>query len=443
MKRPLKFLKYLSQKEWCCSVLTAKNEAFHPLDPSLVAEIPSGVRMHRVFTLESLFKRDVSPAREDSSREVAKPAAAVNGKSIWYRLYKQVGQQWSIPDSYILWLPFAVARGHKVCRKEKVDVILATGPSFTNFIVGALLKKLLRIPLVLDVRDAWMADPSIRWRNKWAKRMNAHLERFVIHWADRVVTTNPFVTRDFSQRYPDKPAGTFDTILNGYDLEDFRLVSECARFDEFTIVHTGRLYAERTPKFFLQALQLALRAKPQMRDRTKVLFVGSCETYLDGKRIEDYVREYGLEGVVQVVGTVSRGKSLEYQLKAHLLLLLIGIVPAKTALTYGISGKLFDYAACNRPILTLANEGATRELIVTHGLGDIFFHEDASSISKFLVRSFEQYASGCQAQGPGSKAVGQFDFKCMSEKLAHHLEKLVNDKGQLGSPESSIVACAR
>lgn len=57
--------------------------------------------------------------------------------------------------------------------------------------------------------------------------------------------------------------------------------------EKFLMVHTGRLYAERTPQFFLQALGLALMKNPEMRKRTKAVFVGSRETYLDGKQAED------------------------------------------------------------------------------------------------------------------------------------------------------------
>lgn len=423
VKRPLKFLKFLSEAGWLCFVLTEANDRYCPLDPSLTQEVPQGTVVYRTFTFEGLFKRRHAAQHPGSHRS---PQVAHSFLyHLLYRFYKWCGQ-FKVLDSHVLWLPTAVSKGYAVCRKQRIDVILATGPSFTNFVIGALLRKLTGIPLVLDVRDAWMADPSILWRNGIQQRLNAKCEQFAIKWADRIVSTNPFVTRDFVCRYPNKPPATFDTILNGFDMDDFAFGAQSPPRppDQFTIVHTGRLYAERTPRHFLEALRQALQAKPGMRERTKVLFVGSCETYLDGKCIEDYVVEYGLAGVVELVGRVSRRQSLEYQMQAHLLLLLIGIVPPAQALTYGISGKLFDYLLCRKPILTLANEGATRELIRSHQLGDLFFHEDTEALANYLVRAFDRFVRGQPATPPALASLAQFDFRMLSQRLAVHLEAI-------------------
>ena len=178
------------------------------------------------------------------------------------RAYKFLGHFLKVPDSRILWMPWAVARGIRLCRSQGIDVILATGPSFTNFLIGAWIKVFTRRPLLLDVRDAWTADPTRAFERNYLGRLDERCERFALNRADRVITTNPFVTRDFAERYPGKPATAFDTIYNGFDQEDFSFsVQSPAKADDrpFTIVHTGRLYAERTPKFFLQTLGHALQ----------------------------------------------------------------------------------------------------------------------------------------------------------------------------------------
>lgn len=427
VKRILKFLKFLPRYGWRCTILTAKNENFMPLDPTLSAEVPPQTTVERTYTLESLFKQ---PNGSSSGVHVPnstsrKPTSFV--PSPLKLAYKHLAPILKIPDSRMLWLPSAVANGVRLCRRENVNGILATGPSFTNFLIGAGIKRLTGKPLVLDVRDAWVADPTRLFKRNYLKKIDARLERFAFNCADLVVTTNPFVTKDFIGRYPKRPSNAFDTIYNGFDPEDFPACSSNKILktpDFFTIVHTGRLYAERTPKFFLQALGDALRIRPDIREHLRVLFVGSCETFNDGRRIEDYISEFNLSGVVLLPGQVSRRLSLDYQMEADLLLLLIGIVPAEQSLTYGISGKLFDYMGCGKPILTMANEGASRELISEKGIGALFSHDDTSAVRDHLIESFDRFASGNKSGRSSTEVFREFQLDTLISRLAGHLDVL-------------------
>ena len=337
-----------------------------------------------------------------------------------------------MPDAVMLWLPSAVAAGVWLHLTRSFNVILATGPSFTSFIVGAVLKHLTGKPLVLDVRDAWTADPAVGHASPYLRKVNKWLERFSIQAADRVISTNPFVTEDFRRRYADRRAksGTriYDTIFNGYDADDYRLVNIAhkRRNDSFTIVHTGRLYVERTPQSFLKALAKAFQERPEMRAKTRVLLVGSCEAFLDGKTVDDYVADYCLDGAVRQVGYMSRIDSLRCQAEADLLLLIIGIVKAEGAYTYGISGKLFDYVASQRPILALADEGATRDFLVNRGLAATFRHREEEEIAAYLRSAFSKWDRGEQVAISDSKYLDDcFEFRNLTCRLAHHLSEEV------------------
>lgn len=438
IKRILKFIKFLPGEGWRCIVLTAANEGFLPLDPSLTGEVPPETTVHRTYTLESLFQK--GRVRSGDTSTPGAPVRDPGSVSMLKRLYLFFGRFLKVPDSRILWLPWAVARGIRLCRRQRVDVVLATGPSFTNFLIGAWIKIFTGRPLLLDVRDAWTADPTRTHNQRYLRRMDESCEHFALSRADCVITTNPYVTRDFARRYAGRSRVLFDTIYNGFDRDDFASSVQSlprAAGRPFTIVHTGRLYAERTPRFFLEALSQALRTKVAMRAGVKVVFVGSCETFLDGKRVEDYIREFGLEKVVELAGRVPRRRSLEYQMDADLLLLLIGIVPPETALTYGISGKLFDYALCGKPILTLANEGATRELVLESHLGDIFYHDNTAGIRDYLVHAYEQHTSGKMPPGPARESIQQFDVQALTRKLSYHLETVARACGSKhgGAPQ--------
>jgi len=430
IKRCLKFMKFLPEYGWQISVLTVRNGNHPIIDHSLLQEVGPDVAVHRAFTFESLFNKGPQRTKVISGNANIQGKRHKSLRQQLTRIYDTYGHLFKIPDSRILWLPAVLTYALNLTLKKQFDVIFATGPTFVNFIIAALTKVLSRKPLVIDFRDAWLADPMIFNNEKrYLMQLHSILEKFVIHQADKVVSTNPFVTRDFRERYRSQDFDKFLTIYNGYDIDDFAFMNEYKHRhnDNFTIVYTGRLYDERTPKYFLEALKLALEENPEMRDKTRVMFVGSCEEFLDGRHIEDYLEEYNLKDVVQLTGHISRRESLEYQMSASILLLLIGIVPPQMELTYGLSGKVFDYLLSEKPILTLANGGSTREFIVENKIGEIFFHEEVQKIRNYLIEAYTKFTNGTPAEGYDFAAYEKFDFRSLSKTLSKQLESILND----------------
>jgi len=436
IKRCLKFMKFLPEYGWQLTVLTVRDGNHPIIDHSLLQEVGPDVTVHRAFTFESLFNKGVE---RNKDRNEAIDIHRERHNSLRSRLtgiYDTYGHLFKIPDSRILWMPAAVTAAFKLVLKKQFDVIYATGPTFVNFIIAALVKVLSRKPLIIDFRDAWLADPMIfDNEKKYLIKIHRILEKFVIHQADKVVSTNLFVTRDFRERYRSQDSDKFLTIYNGYDIDDFAFMNEYKHRhnDIFTVVYTGRLYDERTPKYFLEALKLALEENPEMRDTTRAIFVGSCEEFLDRRHIEDYLEEYNLKDVVQLTGHISRRESLEYQMSASVLLLLIGIVPPEMEMTYGLSGKVFDYLLSKKPILTLANGGSTREFIVENKIGEIFFHEEVQKIRNYLIEAYTKFTNGIPAERYDVAAYEKFDFRSLSKTLSEQMESIVNNnKGQYG-----------
>lgn len=427
IKRCLKFMKYLPEYGWKMAVLTVRGGNHHIIDHSLKNEVSDDVIIHRAFTFESLFKKPPENLIKDKVRTSGKidKASKASSKNILENVYDSSGKFFKIPDSRVLWMPGAFVVALKLIIKRQFDVIYSTGPTFVNFILGAIIKIISRKTLVVDFRDAWLADPMLIDNLRWhLLKLNQILEKFVINYADKVITTNPFVTRDFQKRYSHLNPEKFLTIYNGYDMDDFSSIRESGNqyADKFTILYTGRLYAERTPKYFLEALKSALEEEPGMRKKIEVIFVGSCEEFLDGKRIEEYLKEYNLTDVVKLTGHLSRQESLEYQMRASVLLMIIGIVPPEMELTYGLSGKVFDYILSGKPLLTIANGGATREFIMENKIGQIFYHHDTDGIKRYITEAFNDFYSGQTHIRYDLKKYENFNFKKLTKILSDQLD---------------------
>src|SRR5207249_2379886 len=211
-----------------------------------------------------------------------------------------------------------------VTKQNRCRVIYTSGPSHTNHVVGAILSRVTRLPLVIDFRDAWVGNPANGTGHGWIEKGNAFLERFCVRSAKVVVCTTDGIKADFEARYRDIPK-KYMTITNGFDPADFppeTSTSERTRRSVVSIVHAGTLGGERSPREFLLAVGQLLREKPELVGQLEVVFVGKNSPFADGRTIEDYIKEYGCGAAVKLTGFVSRTASLEYIMQADVLLLI-------------------------------------------------------------------------------------------------------------------------
>lgn len=418
VRRVLKVVKYLSQWGWNIIVLAPRRgEHFaYPYDPLLLDKIPPTVQVVESFTPEQwMMTKDVAAgggahAQTTSTRLVCTAA---------YRwLYRFVGGLLAVPESAITWLPFAVWRGLNLIHKHRIDVLLATGPPFSTLLIGTALKRLSGKPLVVEFRDAWIAEPARVYESQWRRRFEKKQETWVVRTSNCVVSVTEGVTQDFAQRYSKiVETDKFVTIPNGYDHSDFAVTEENRTNPDldtaFNIVYTGTLGGVRTPKYFLQAVRKMLTQRPQLRSQLNIHFVGRCGCFVDGSTIEDYVQTYGLEDIVDLVGFVSCEESLWYQRKADLLLLLVGVVPASEAKCYGLSAKVFDYTLAGKPVLAVAEDGATSDYVRASGIGEIVSHRDEIGIITAVERALEDRLH----YAPNQEVIARYDYAALMSRL--------------------------
>jgi glycosyltransferase involved in cell wall biosynthesis len=302
-------------------------------------------------------------------------------------------------------------------------VIYATGPTFTDHVVGLLLKKATGRSLVVDFRDAWVANPSYRANRKLKRKVEGLLEKRVILGADVVVSTTSGISEDFKRRYPQANPDKFITITNGFDPEDFPSSPKDRREKgRFRIVHTGILAFERSPKFFLQALRKMIDEQPGLEGEIEVVFVGKNLRFDDNKEIEDYINEMNLWKAVQVKGFMSRAESLVYQQSADVLLLIIGIVPEEFLQTYGLSGKAFDYAISGKPVLALAQDGATAEFVKKTNIGIVIPPDNVDMIKNTLKEFYHVFKSKGLIVKRKEEQMEKYNLRFLTGELARDFD---------------------
>jgi glycosyltransferase involved in cell wall biosynthesis len=391
--RTLKFTKYLPEFGYQPHVLTVKNPMYREKDLTLVKEIPKEAEIQRTFSFE---------------HRILRAPRLLNLNLKWFYL----------PDPNIGWLPFGVSTGSRHVKKEKISVIYATSPIWTSLLIGLLLKKKTKKPLVVDFRDPWTDNPFNSCPTKFHERLEKNMEKLVLAKADYVTVATDSIKTNLIRKYPFIKS-KIETITNGFDPEDFKNLKINKRTDKFTITYVGSIYGLLTAKPFLTALKELTEEKKQFKENVEAIFVGNC-----GKETPRLVGELGLEQNVRFVGYVPHRKGLEFMVNSQALLLLITLEGSKGE---GIlTGKLFEYLAARKPIIALAPEdGLAANVIKSLNAGTVVSPLEIQRIKKAIASYYDQWEAGkLYAVTDVSSDITPYNRKVLTGKLAQIFDKV-------------------
>ncbi|MEE6259010.1 glycosyltransferase [Plantactinospora sonchi] len=200
---------HLAARGWdvtaCAAPLDFLRDVLGSLDTELASTVDPTVRVERPALHRFAWERDLR--RYGRFRRTFPRAAQ--------KLY-QLSQRLGFPEHYASWGLAAVARGLRAHRRRRFDVVLATGNPFASFGAAWLFHRLTGVPYVLDYRDSWTLDlftnrpafpaghPAWRW------------ERRVLSRASGIVFVNEALRDWHAERYP-AAADRMLVVPNGWD----------------------------------------------------------------------------------------------------------------------------------------------------------------------------------------------------------------------------------
>ncbi len=378
VQRVLKFLKYLPGA-YRLSVLTVRPSYFYTEDPTLSEEIPPGVRVFRSgsldpFRLIYLLKRwrpqsggPAAPPRHESGTRLRKWAA---------RLF--------VPDSRVLWLPFALLKLWKIHRRGRIDLLIATLPPFTAGWIGVLAQRWLGIPAILDFRDAWNHNPYLPPPPPGLAQRQEKLERRCLQHAAGLIFVNPALESDYRQRFPFIREKPHLTIRNGYDPADFSAPPLApARTHPPEVLHIGimgTVYSQGNhPRPLLLALQKMQREQPALAVRLHLTFLGKWTPEFPGE-----MQALGLSGQVTFHPYLPHREALRYAATYFdaLALAIDSRLPGSSAVT---PGRIYEYLYLRKPILALCPpDGDLAHLVQYCQAGEVVEYQDIEGIYRVL-----------------------------------------------------------
>jgi len=392
VQRSLKFVKYLPQNGWQPTVLTVSPQHHRITDPTLAAEIPPGVTVHRT-------------------------PAWLLPKRLPFRLRHALTRWLLVVDEQIGWLPFAVRRARSLLQSQNFHAVYTTSAPYTDHLIGLRLKRATGLPWVADFRDPWVDNFSASFATPLHEMLARHLERQITTTADRVIVVSEPMRQALLQRYSLPPEKVL-VITNGFDPADFNGIQPAERpAQRWNIVYSGSFYgSKQTPRHFFEGIRAALDRKEIPDQSINIRLVGSFSPQL-----QKMAKDTGVADLLEITGYLPHRQSLSAVLAADVLLLVVGAATGSEAV---FTGKIFEYLAARRPILALAPAGAAADLVREARAGLVVPPEDVDAIREQIVALYQQWQRGQATFAPDETVIARYDRRALTAQLAAVLDEV-------------------
>ncbi len=406
VQRTLKFVKYLPQFGWHPTVLTVDPVAYFANDESLLDDLTN--RQVQIVRTAA-----AGPGKMFARKEVVKLPSERTRKFL-----SRVSDTFFLPDNKIGWKRKAVAKGLALHKETPFDLIFATAPPFTDFLIGAAIKAAIGKPLVFDYRDPWVEYPFKFYPTPLHKWRNIALERKALRASSHVITTNRRVKEILIKRYPFLSYNDVDIIPQGFDPEDFQQQkatggnkkSANPTPGKMCITYAGVFWEDRVPDYFLQALSNLFQEKPALRGHIEARFVGSFRD--ENMKL---VQKLGLQENVTVLGYLPHKECIRQLLDSDLLWMIVGD-------DVGSPGKVYEYIGAGKPILACVPDGFLKNTILEAG-GITVRPNDVAGIQQAIETFFELFRKG-QLKGPSRDIKEKYNRVELTGSLVKVFESL-------------------
>jgi glycosyltransferase involved in cell wall biosynthesis len=413
VQRWLKFVKYMRDFGWEPVVFIPEDPEYPSIDESLLKDIPENLETIKIkfwepYTLYKIFtgKKRESRVQAGFIAEEKTKSKALEKFSIWFR------GNFFIPDARRFWIGPSVKKLSSYLKKNKVDVMVSTGPPHSAHMIALKLKKKFNLPWVADFRDPWTNIDFYKdlMLTTIADKIHHKMERTVLEKA--VISGG--MEHDFKQIVNRK----YHVLPNGYDPDDVHVsVSEETpkTCDKFILSHIGSLNKDRNPLNLWQALKELTNEDQRFAQQLEIRNVGK----IDYTAIET-MKSFGLDQYLNKVDYLPHEKVIEQQQNASMLLLLVNRTPNAKLI---VTGKIFEYLVSGRPILCIGPEdGDAAAILKETGCGKTFDFEEVEKLKEHILKSFSLFKKNKLT--PSCKNIEHYNRKNLTKKLCSIFQEI-------------------
>jgi glycosyltransferase involved in cell wall biosynthesis len=403
VQRTLKFVKNLPRYNWHPTVLTVGPVGYFAHDETLLDDLAAPEV--RVVRTES-----AGPGRLLRKRETVRLPSERVRKGL-----SMLSDTFYIPDNKIGWKRKAVRTAMALHRETPFDLVFATAPPFTDFLIGAEVKRQIGKPLVFDYRDPWLEFPFKFYPTPFHRSANARLEREALRASSHVVTTNRRVKELLIARHGFLTHHDIDIIPQGFDPEDFpprppATGPHPSTYRSMRFTYTGIFYEDRVPDHFLRGLRGLFEQRPELRGKIEARFVGNFR-----KENMRLVEDLGLQDSVVVMDYLPHRKCVKEMVESDVVWIVVGD-------DLGSPGKVYEYIGARKPILGLVPEGFLRSTIQEAG-GVTVGPEDVPAVTAAIGDLYDRFLRN-ELPVPPEEVVAKYDRTVLTAQLVKVFESL-------------------
>ncbi len=314
-------------------------------------------------------------------------------------------------------------------RLGKIDVLIASSPTFFPIISAWIMSLIKRIPFVFEVRDLWPAvfvDLGVLKNPLLIKILEA-VEMFLYRRAALVVT----VTESFRDTLIKRgiPGDKIVTVTNGADIELFQpggngnhpreeIRQEYGLENKFTVMYLGA-------HGISHSLETVVRAADILRDETGVCFLLVGEG-AEKNKLTELKQQLNLPNLMMLPGQPKARVPGFYQ-AADVCLVMLRDVPLFTTF---IPSKMFEIMAAARPIIG-AVKGESEEILQRSGNTFVIEQENPASLAAAVKRLLSDPVRRKQMAERGRDfVIKNYSRESLAEKYMNALVMTLQKRGK-------------
>ncbi len=406
VQRWLKFVKYLQDFNVVPVVYTVDKPNYVLLDETLKKEIPENIEILKqpIWEPNNIFSKFKNKQHQTS-------AGFLNpNPSFFERKLHYIRANYFIPDSRKYWIKPSVKYLSNYLKKNKIDVIVTTGPPHSLHLIGLELQKQNDVKWIADFRDPWTDIDYFHQLPLSNKSRLKHLilEKKVLKSADSVLVVSETMKENYN-----KLNSNIQVITNGFDRNTSQKKVDLD--NKFTITHIGLMNADRNPIILWKVLHELVNGDMEFASDLQIKLIGKS-----ANEVYDSIRQSKIENNAQFIGYLPHQKVMDHQRSSQVLLLAVNNVPSAKGI---ITGKIFEYLQAKRPILAIGPvDGDLAAIIENTNSGIVIDFKDEENLKKNILELYQKFKQG--NLNIESKNIEKYYSKNLTKKLVEVINSL-------------------
>ncbi len=397
VQRPLKIAKYLLKHGWQPIVLTTSHKKLAVIDEYLLDEANrSGIIIERTGTSIGNSGALVTRVQKEGFGSI---------KKIWTSFF-------NIPDAQSGWKNKALKKADELWKKyDGFDLIFATAPPFTSFLIGQELKKKYKKNLVIDYRDPWVDSYNLNfYPTSFHKLLNEKKERLAIREANKVITTNRRTKELIIEKYNNIEYNDIKILPHLYDSGDieFAQSKNLPYTTKLRITYTGSLYS-RGLRLFFKSIKQFNHKYSSLSNEVEFLYLG-----LVTKGLMKMSNSYGIKNLLNLPGYVNHLECVKYLLASDALFLHI---KGRKNSDAALQGAIGDYIGSRKYIVACIPDGVTKNTLTEYGAADFVQDYNPERIADIYKKLYDLRRTNSIPE-PDEKTVQKYENQKHIEDLA-------------------------